>query len=87
MERCQRQVEACREHHHALGQHIVVTHKPGEVDPEAVAILDGYHVGPLEVAGGGETTLQAALRLLRLAHARGAFSLERERLLAVMRPR
>ena len=79
VERCQLQVEAYRQQHHALGQHIVATHKPGEVDHEAVAILDGYHVGAREVAGGGhgepgETTLEAALRLLKLAHARGAFA-------------
>jgi hypothetical protein len=71
-------VAAQREHHHELGQHIVAIHKPGEVDTEAVAILDGYHVGAKEVAGGGagepgEHTLAAALRLLKLAHTRGAF--------------
>ena len=63
----------------ALGQHLLDAHKPGEVDEEAVAILDGYHVGAREVAGGvqgepGETTLEAALRLLKLAHQRGAFA-------------
>lgn len=72
------QVDAYREHCHALGQHLIEAHKPGEVDPEAVAILDGYHIGAREVAGGGrgepgETTLEAALRLLRMAHDRGAF--------------
>jgi len=74
------QLEAYREHFHELGQHLVEAHKPGEVDPEAVAILDGYHVGTREVAGGGagepgEDTVAAALRLLKLALARGAFRL------------
>jgi hypothetical protein len=60
----------------ALGQHLLDAHKPGEVDGEAVAILDGYHVGGRAVVPGepGETTLQAALRLLKLAKARGAFA-------------
>jgi hypothetical protein len=72
-------VAAQREHHHELGQYIVAVHKPGLVDEAAVAILDGYHVGATQVAGGGagepgEHTLAAALRLLKLAHERGAFS-------------
>lgn len=60
----------------ALGQHLLDAHKPGEVDPEAVAFLDGYHVGGRAVAPSepGETTLEAALRLLKLAKARGAFA-------------
>lgn len=60
----------------ALGQHLLDAHKPGEVDPEAVALLDGYHVGGRAVAPGeaGETTLEAALRLLKLAKERGAFA-------------
>ncbi len=77
--RAHRMFAARDENHRELGQHIVAAHKPGEVDHEAVAILDGYHVGARAVAGGGqgepgETTLQAALRLLKLAHARGAFA-------------
>jgi hypothetical protein len=72
-------VAAQCEHHHELGQYIVAVHKPGLVDEAAVAILDGYHVGATQVAGGGagepgEHTLAAALRLLKLAHERGAFS-------------
>lgn len=79
IERLQGQVAALQEHHREVGQHLLDAHKPGEVDPEAVAILDGYHVGAREVAGGGqgepgETTLEAALRLLKLAHQRGAFA-------------
>lgn len=62
----------------AIGEHIVASHRAGQVDEAAVAILDGYHVGVREVAGGGqgepgETTLEAALRLLKLAKDRGAF--------------
>lgn len=77
--RAHRMIAARDENHHAIGQYIVAAHKPGEVDHEAVAILDGYHVGARAVAGGGqgepgETTLQAALRLLKLAHQRGAFA-------------
>lgn len=80
IEQLQGQVAALQEHHRDIGQHLLDTHKPGEVDEQAVAILDGYHVGAREVAGGGqgepgETTLQAALRLLKLAHQRGAFAL------------
>ena len=72
------QVAAYQEHFHELGQYIVDAHKHGEVDDAAVAILDGYHVGTREVAGGGqgesgETTLEAALRLLKLAKDRGAY--------------
>jgi hypothetical protein len=82
------QLDAYREHCHEIGQHLIEAHKPGQVDPEAVAILDGYHAGAREVAGGGagepgETTLQAALRLLRLAAARGAWQ---ERKLSTPRP-
>ncbi len=71
-------VEAYRDHTRKLGQHIIDAHKPGAVDVEAVAILDGYHVGARKVRGGGEgepgeSTLEAALRLLKLALARGAF--------------
>lgn len=67
-----------REHFHELGQHLIAAHKPGDVDEAAVAILDGYHIGAREVAGGGagepgEDTVAAALRLLKLALARGAF--------------
>jgi len=85
LERCQGQVAAYHLHSNAIGQYLVAAHKPGEVDHEAVAILDGYHVGAREVAGGGqgepgETTLQAALRLLTLAHARGAFAAANPRL-------
>lgn len=60
----------------ALGQHLIAAHKPGEVDDAAVALLDGYHVGGRAVAPGepGETTLEAALRLLKLAKERGAFA-------------
>lgn len=63
----------------ALADYIVEHHKPGQVDPAAVAILDGYHVGETEVAGAGqgepgESTLEAAVRLLRLAYARGVFA-------------
>lgn len=77
--RAHRMIAARDEQHRAIGQHLLDAHKPGEVDPEAVAILDGYHVGAREVAGGGqgepgEATLEAALRLLKLAHARGAFA-------------
>ncbi len=71
-------VEAYRDHARKLGQHIIDAHKPGAVAVEAVAILDGYHVGARKVRGGGEgepgeSTLEAALRLLKLALARGAF--------------
>lgn len=74
----EQQIAAYQEWARALGQHIVETHKPGQVDAAAVAILDGFHVGEREVAGGGagepgETTLEAALRLLKLAYDRGAF--------------
>jgi hypothetical protein len=67
------------EHVSAIGEHIIASHKPGEVDDDSVAILDGYHVGARAVAGGGqgepgETTLEAALRLLKLAKQRGAFA-------------
>lgn len=77
--RAHRMFAARDENHRELGQHLLDAHKPGEVDHEAVAILDGYHIGAREVAGGGhgepgETTLEAALRLLKLAHARGAFA-------------
>lgn len=80
VERCRRMIAARDENHRAIGQYLVAAHKPGEVDEEAVAILDGYHVGARAVAGGGagepgETTLQAALRLLKLAKARGAFAI------------
>jgi hypothetical protein len=72
-------VAAQREHHHEIGQYLVAAHKPGLVDEAAVAILDGYHVGAKEVAGGGagepgETTLGAALRLLKLAAEHGAYA-------------
>lgn len=72
------QVAAHQRHHRALGDFLVKEHKPGDVDSEAVAILDGYHVGARQVVGAGggepgETTLEAGLRLLKLAHARGAF--------------
>lgn len=78
--RLELQLEAHRETHGEIGQYLVDTHKPGLVDDDAVAVLDGYHVGAREVAGGGagepgEHTLAAALRLLKLAHARGAFRL------------
>lgn len=88
-----------REHFHELGQHLIAAHKPGDVDEAAVAILDGYHVGAREVAGGGagepgEDTVAAALRLLKLALARGAFRLpqftdltpEQEAAAALFRP-
>jgi hypothetical protein len=79
IERLRGQVAAYQNHHHELGQYLIVAHKPGEVDIAAVAILDGYHVGAKEVAGGGagepgETTLGAALRLLKLAAERGAYA-------------
>ena len=68
-------VAAQREHAHDLAQYIVAVHKPGQVDTAAVAILDGYHVGETEVAGGqGEHTLAAAVRLLKLARERGAYA-------------
>lgn len=72
------QVAAHQRHHRALGDFLVKEHKPGDVDSEAVAILDGYHVAARQVVGAGggepgETTLEAGLRLLKLAHARGAF--------------
>ena len=78
VERCRRMIAARDENHCAIGQHLIAAHKPGEVDEEAVAILDGYHVGARKVAGAsagepGETTLQAAVRLLKLAKERGAF--------------
>jgi hypothetical protein len=60
----------------ALADYIGEHHKSPTVDDEAVAILDGYHVGLVEVAGpsaGGENTLAAAVRLLKLAASRGAF--------------
>lgn len=74
-----RQVEAYQEWSKNIAQYIVKAHKVGAVDDEAAAILDGYHVGLQEVAGGGqgepgETTLEAALRLLKLAKVRGAFN-------------
>lgn len=81
--RLEGQVTAYQEHIHELGQYIVDAHKHGEVDDAAVAILDGYHVGTREVAGGGqgepgEDTLTAAIRLLRLARERGAYAEQTE---------
>lgn len=72
------QVEGYERWAKALGEYIVEHHRPGEVDDVSVAILDGYHVGGTRVAGAahgepGENTLAAALRLLKLAKARGAF--------------
>lgn len=80
-ERREGQVNAYQEWAHELGQHIIKEHKAGTVDDEAAAILDGYHVGLQPVAGGGqgepgEHTLAAAVRLLKLAKARGAFNRE-----------
>lgn len=76
VERMLRQVAAYQEWSKALADYIVATHKQGAVDDASAAILDGYHVGLTPVAGprdGGENTLAAALRLLKLAKARGAF--------------
>lgn len=69
-------VDAYREHSRELGQYLIEAHKSGAVDEAAVAILDGYHIGMTEVAGGAEPaehTLAAALRLLKLAAGRGAY--------------
>lgn len=74
--RLREQVGAYQERSKALANYIVEHHKPPMVDDKAVAILDGYHVGLTPVAGpsaGGENTLAAAVRLLKLAAARGAF--------------
>lgn len=80
-ELCRRadQVDAYRKTAHEIGQHLISAHQPGQVDAASVALLDGYHVGEKLVAGGGagepgETTLDAALRLLKLAMSRGAFA-------------
>lgn len=72
------QVDAYQRSAMELADYLVEHHKAGEVDDASVAILDGYHVGKTEVAGAGrgepgENTLSAALRLLKLAKARGAF--------------
>ncbi len=72
------QVTAYQEWSKDLADYIVEHHKPPMVDDKAVAVLDGYHVGLTEVAGpraGGENTLAAAVRLLKLAASRGAFML------------
>lgn len=74
--RLREQVAAYQEWSKALADYIVEHHKPLMVDDKAVAILDGYHVGLTPVAGpsaGGENTLAAAVRLLKLAAERGAF--------------
>ena len=65
------QVEAYQKWASALGQHIVDTHKRGQVDDKAVAVLDGYPHPDLGLPK--ENTLEAALRLLKLAADRGAF--------------
>ena len=75
VERMQRQVEAHQEWSKSLAAYVSLTHKPGVVDDASVAILDGCHIGLTPVAGpsaGGENTLAAALRLLKLAERRGA---------------
>lgn len=80
VERMQRQVEAYQEWSRELAAYVALTHKPGIVDDASVAILDGYHIGLTPVAGppaGGENTLAAALRLLKLAKDRGAFNRSR----------
>jgi hypothetical protein len=71
----QEMIDARDESHHEIGQYLLATHKAGEVDADAIAILDGHHIGDREVDDGerGETTLEAALRLLKLAKQRGAF--------------
>ena len=71
----QEMIDSRDESHHEIGQYLLVAHKAGEVDSDAIAILDGYHIGDREVDDGerGETTLEAALRLLKLAKQRGAF--------------
>lgn len=74
--RLREQVAAYQRHSKALADYIVEHHQSPAVDDEAVAILDGYHVGLTAVAGpaaGGENTLAAAVRLLKLAAKRGAF--------------
>lgn len=74
-------IDARDKSHHEIGQYLLTAHKAGEVDPDAVAILDGYHIADREVDDGehGESTLEAALRLLKLAKQRGAFMNTTER--------
>lgn len=59
-------IEALRDDRGELARYIVEHHQPGQVDPEATAICDGHD-------RDRETTQAAALRLLKLAAARGAF--------------
>lgn len=74
--RLREQVGAYQRWSKELAAYLVEHHKQPEVDDRSVAILDGYHVGLTAVAGpsaGGENTLAAAVRLLKLAAERGAF--------------
>lgn len=81
------QVEAYQEWVHALGRHIVSAHKPGQVDDRSVAVLDGYPHPDLGLPK--ENTLEAALRLLKLAAERGAFKTlsRRDSIIAYLRRR
>lgn len=65
LERLRDRVAALDNHYSALGQYLLAAHLHGDVDEEARVKLDG---------SDGENTLSAALRLLRLAHSRGAFT-------------
>lgn len=65
VETLRRSLDAHHEELRALAEYLLTEHVHGDVDPSAKAKLDG---------SDGENTLAAALRLLRLAHARGAFT-------------